>query len=238
VAALEVTVHRRAATWAVLTPLLQAVDALGLHPLLDGQLAELADALDTVAEACRPSSDAFTNPAKSLAAELAESIPVIAGAGASAGVAARLWVDALRLLGGRPAVSVTLPDGGPTAMALLTSSSASEASDFFRDRVDDAPAMPPRLVVIGDDSDVEDLELTPRSDAQLQLDELAALRASAALQQVARDAGVRSSVVDLPPGTPLTRLGAAHAFGLFTATYLALGLGIDPSAARPGEFVQ
>jgi hypothetical protein len=46
---------------------------------------------------------------------------------------------------------------------------------------------------------------------------------------------VRSSVVDLPMGTPLTRLAAAHAFGMFTATYLALGLGIDPSAARPGE---
>ena len=239
VAALEATVHRRAATWAVLTPLLQAVDALGLHPLLDGQLAELADALDTIAETCRPTSDAFTNPAKSLAAELAETIPVIAGAGALAGVAARLWVDALRLLGGRPAVSVTLPDGGPTAMALLTSSAVPSVEDFFRDRIDEAVStVPPRLVIIGDDSDIQDLELTPRSTAQLQLDELAALRASAALEQVARDAGVRSSTVDLPPGTPLTRLGAAHAFGMFTATYLALGLGIDPSAPRPGEFVQ
>lgn len=238
VAALESSVHHRAALWAVLTPLLQAIDALGLHPLLDGQLAELADALDSTAEMCRPSSDAFTNPAKSLAAELAETIPVIAGAGALAGVAARLWVDALRLLGGRPAVSITLPDGGPTAMALLSGSAAPTEEDFFRDRVDESPALPPRLVVIGDDGDIDDLELSPRSDAQLQLDEMAALRASNSLQQVARDAGVRSSTIDLPSGTPLTRLAAAHAFGMFTATYLALGLGIDPSAARPGEFLR
>jgi hypothetical protein len=240
VAALDPNLHPRVALWAVLTPLLQAVDALGLHPLLDGQLTELADALDTIAERCRPASDVFTNPAKALAGELAESIPVIAGAGALAGVGARLFVDALRLLGGAPAVSVTLPDGAPIAMALVARSGAPADDDFFRDRVDDggAPALPPRLVIIGDDSDVDDLAFSPRSDAQLQLDELAALKASAALQQVARDAGVRSSVVDLPPGTPLTRLGAAQAFGLFTATYLALGLGIDPSAPRPGEFVR
>jgi glucose/mannose-6-phosphate isomerase len=237
VAALDATVHHRAALWAVLTPLLQAVDALGLHPLLDGQLAELADALDTVAESCRPSSDAFTNPAKALAGELAETIAVIAGAGALAGIGARLFVDALRLFGGAPAIAVTLPDGAPTAMALLSRDGPRSDDDFFRDRAEFAPAWPPRLVVIGDESDVADLALRPRSDAQLQLDELAALRASAALQQVARDAGVVSSVLDLPPGTPLTRLGAAQAVGMFTATYLAFGRGIDPSAPRPGEIV-
>jgi glucose/mannose-6-phosphate isomerase len=237
VAALDATVHHRAALWAVLTPLLQAVDALGLHPLLDGQLAELADALDTVAESCRPSSDTFTNPAKALAGELAETIAVIAGAGALAGIGARLFVDALRLFGGAPAIAVTLPDGAPTAMALLSRDGPRTEDDFFRDRAEFAPAWPPRLVIIGDDSDVEDLALRPRSDAQLQLDELAALRASSALQQVARDAGVVSSVIELPPGTPLTRLGAAQAFGMFTATYLAFGRGIDPSAPRPGEVV-
>jgi glucose/mannose-6-phosphate isomerase len=122
-------------------------------------------------------------------------------------------------------------------MALLTRDGPPSADDFFRDRAELAPAWPPRLVVIGDDSDVDDLALRPRSDAQLQLDELAALRASSALQQVARDAGVVSSVIDLPTGTPLTRLGAAQAFGMFTATYLAFGRGIDPSAPRPGEIV-
>ena len=218
VAALDPSVHHRAALWPVLIPLLQAADVLELQPLLDGQLAELADALDTVAETCRATSDAFTNPAKSLAVELSEAIAVVAGAGALAGVAARLFVDALRLLGGSPAVSVTLPDGTPTAIALLTRSSSRGAApaDFFRDRIDDAdsdPIAPPRLIIIGDESDVEDLALTPRSDAQLQLDELAALRAADALTQVARDAGVRASTLDLPRGMPLTRLGAAHSFG-------------------------
>jgi glucose/mannose-6-phosphate isomerase len=241
VADLDPAIHHRAALWAVLTPLLQAVDALGLVALLDGQLAELADALDVVAESCRPTSDVFTNPAKSLAAELAGSIPVIAGAGSLAGVAGRMIADALRLLGGSPAISVTLPDGAPVAMALLARGGAPGASadvGFFRDRIDDAaPVTPPHLLVIGDEEDLDDLAFAPRSDAQMQLDERAARRASSALQDVARAAGVRSSVLDIPSGTPLTRLGAAHAFGLFTATYLALGLGIDPSATRPGELL-
>jgi hypothetical protein len=41
--------------------------------------------------------------------------------------------------------------------------------------------------------------------------------------------------VDVPLGPPLVRFGAASAFGDFTAAYLALGMGIDPSPPRPGE---
>src|SRR4051812_23712766 len=68
----------RAARWAVVAPLLQALDVLGVNPIPSGLLIEIADALDQQAELCRPQSDAFTNPAKALAAEFAESTPLIA----------------------------------------------------------------------------------------------------------------------------------------------------------------
>ena len=54
--------HPRAARWAVLTPLLQALDALGLQSIPAGLLVEVADALDEIAEACRPSGDAVHQP--------------------------------------------------------------------------------------------------------------------------------------------------------------------------------
>lgn len=234
VAELESGAHYRSAMWAVLTPLLQAADALHLHPLLDGQLAELADGLDLIAESCRPSSDAFTNPAKALALELAESFPLVAGAGPLASVAARLMADSFALLAGCAAVSVGLPDGASTAAAILSRSSRDEA-DFFRDRQDEVAAMPPRLIVVGDEDEHDDIPVVQRSAAEVQLDDVAAGRAATALRDVAQQAGLRSSMIDLPPGTPLTRLGAANAFGVFSAAYLALGLGIDPSAPRFGE---
>src|SRR3954470_13538518 len=59
--------HPRAARWAILAPLLQALDVLGVNPIPSGLLIEVADALDQQAELCRPDSDVFVNPAKALA---------------------------------------------------------------------------------------------------------------------------------------------------------------------------
>src|SRR5207248_239512 len=119
----------RAARWAVLTPLMQALDALGIHPAPAELLTEVADALDETAEACRPTGDSFTNPAKSLAIEFAAAVPLIVGAGALASVAARATADALQLCAGIEAVSVSLPDGVARAGALLRGAGPAGSDD-------------------------------------------------------------------------------------------------------------
>jgi hypothetical protein len=232
---LPVDLNPRAARWAVLTPLLQALDALGIHAISAGLLAEVADALDETAERCRPYGDAFTNPAKALATEFAESIPLIVGAGALASVAARATSDALQLCAGVEAVSVSLPDGVGRAGALLRGAGPASANDIFRDRVEEDVPRRARLLVIGDDGSPDDPVLGERSGAQIQLDEVAARRAAAALHQLARELGLRSSSVDVPEGAPLARFAAACAFGEYTAAYLAFGLGLDPGARGPAE---
>jgi glucose/mannose-6-phosphate isomerase len=229
VAHLDPEAHSRASLWAVLTPMLQAADALGVFSLADARLDEIADGLDLVAETCRPTSPTFTNPAKGLALDLAEATGLIVGAGPLAAVAARLVADGLRLVAGAPAISVSLPDGMPTAVALLSARGAPDPDDFFRDRSEDTSPRPPRLVMIGDDGDPDDPSLGPQSGAQFQLEERAARRAASDLHRLAASVGARSSTVDVPTGAPLTRMAAAVSFGLFTATYLALAQGIDPS---------
>jgi len=227
--------NRRALVWAVLTPLLQAAHVLEVASVPASLLALVADALDETAEGCRPSADAFTNPAKALAVEFAEALPLIAGAGQLAGVAGRLFADALQLFAGAPAIAVTLPDGVAAAGALLVGEPQDSFDDeFFRDRDEEQPIRP-RLVTIGDDGEPDDESLGRRSGAQIQLDEVAARRAAEALHQIARQRGLRSSTVDVPAGPPLSRLASATLFGAFVATYLALGRGIDPSEPRPGE---
>ena len=129
---------------------------------------------------------------------------------------------------------MTLPDGIATAGALLSASADSDGGDFFRDRVGEVRARP-RLVIIGDDGEPDDPALGLHSGAQLQLDEMSARRSAAALHEIARAHGARSSRVDVPPGAPLSRLAAASSLGSFTAAYLALGSGLDPSMPRPGE---
>lgn len=227
----------RASRWAVLTPLLQALDAMGVHPTSSGVFAAVADALDEMAEMCRPGGELFTNPAKSLAIEFAEAVPLIVGAGPLASVAARATADALQLFAGVEAMSVSLPDGVARAGALLRGAGVAPASDdFFRDRVDDDAPRRARLLVIGDDGAPDDPALgEERTGAQIQLDEVAARRAAAALHGLARELGLRSSSVDVPEGPALARFGAAAAFGEFTAAYLAFGLGLDPGARGPAE---
>jgi hypothetical protein len=225
----------RAARWSVLTPLLQALDALGVHHVPGGLLAEVADALDRTAEMCRPTTDLFTNPAKALAVEFAGSQPLIAGAGVLASVAARAIADALQQFAGVTAVSVSLPDGVARAGALLRGAGPAAVDDFFRDRVDERDRVRPRLLVVGDDGDADDTLLGERSDAEIQLDEVAARRAAAALHSLARELGLRSSSVEVPPADPLARFAAAAEFGEFTAAYLAFGLGLDPGSRSPAE---
>ncbi|WP_375483880.1 hypothetical protein [uncultured Jatrophihabitans sp.] len=225
--------HPRAARWSVLAPLLQALDALGVHRVPPSLLVEIADALDEQAELNRPNGEAFTSPAKALAVEFAESTPLVAGAGVLAGVAARAMSDGLQHFAGAGSVSVSLPDGVGRAAALLRGSDAPPAEDdFFRDRVEDVGPARPRLLVVGDDGSPDDPLLGDRSDAEIQLDEMAARRAAAALLDLASGLGLRSSSVDVPAGDPLARFAAATAFGDFTASYLALGLGVDPGLDR------
>jgi glucose/mannose-6-phosphate isomerase len=233
---LPADLHPHASRWAVLTPLLQALDALGVQAVPASLFERVADALDETAEACRATGELFTNPAKSLAVEFAEARPLIVGAGALAGVAARATADALQLGAGVGAVAVSLPDGVGRAGALLRGAGPAVAGDdFFRDRVADSGSPRARLLVIGDDGDPGDASLGERSGAQIQLDEVAARRAAAALRALADELGVRASSVDVPDGPPLVRFAAAAAFGDFTAAYLGFGLGLDPGAPRPAE---
>ena len=218
VAALEPSVHPRAALWAVLTPLLHGAGALDLIPANVCELARIADALDEMAEVCRPASDSFTNPAKALATELAQARPIIAGPGPLAGVAAELFADRLRLTAGASAIAVGLPAGLATAIALIAGADQPGGDDFFQDRTETEPALPPRLILLGAD------------------DPGATRAATNTLDDVARRYRVRSSTVDVPLGDPLVRLATAVAFGTFTAAYLSLALGLDPSAlGRPED---
>ena len=70
-----------------------------------GVLTQTADRLDELAETCRPSSESFVNPAKVLAADLAEGVPVVLGVGPLNGVAAARATSMLARTARVPATS-------------------------------------------------------------------------------------------------------------------------------------
>ncbi|MFE9924946.1 SIS domain-containing protein [Streptomyces sp. NPDC005774] len=138
--------------WALLTPLLAILDRAGLLTAPPDALEKVADRLDRIAERCGPALATYSNPAKTLAAELADALPVVWTEGTSAGPAGRRFAAALAELSGIPAVVAELPEALSAHGTLLAGPLAGRADpdDFFRDRVEEAPALHARVVLLRD----------------------------------------------------------------------------------------
>ncbi|MFC8503762.1 SIS domain-containing protein [Pedococcus sp. NPDC057267] len=231
----------RTALWSLLAPVLLGAGRLGLVHVDERVLHETADRLDEVAEACRPSSESFVNPAKVLATDLADGVPVILGDGPLAGVAALRAASMLARTARVPATTGELPDDAAQVVSCLDGpfttafsgvgnpggtggprrgSDRAEA-DIFADPYLDGPASPRLSLLMLRDAPVE--PPTRESDE--------ALRLADTVADSAREAGARVSEVVAGPGEPVTRLAGLMATTDFAATYLALGLGLDPGVS-------
>ena len=215
--------------WSLLTPLLLLARELGLVPAETADPEAVAAALDEVAAECGPAQESFVNPAKTLALELLDALPVIAAEGALAGAAATRIVDQLATLAGLPASAFRLPDQRVAARAVLGGPLAPrDSEDFFRDRADD-PGRRLRLLTIRDTDaaghDGGD-EREPRS-APAAMDEVLATAA-------AHTVPVSGLAEHGEPGrfARLPRLARQLAVADFTAVYLALALDNERAQRR------
>ncbi|MFJ6426925.1 SIS domain-containing protein [Streptomyces hydrogenans] len=140
------------ALWALFTPLLALLDRVGLIEAPAEALERVADRLDRTAERCGPAIATYSNPAKTLAAELAESLPLIWTEGDAAGPVGRRFAAVLAELAGLPALAAELPEALPAHGVLLAGAyaAAADPDDFFRDRVEESQAPRARVVLLRD----------------------------------------------------------------------------------------
>ncbi|MGW4854609.1 SIS domain-containing protein [Streptomyces sp. NPDC004288] len=140
------------ALWALFTPLLALLDRVGLIEAPPETLEKVADRLDRTAERCGPAIATYSNPAKTLAAELADTLPLIWTEGDAAGPAGRRFAAVLAELAGLPALAAELPEALPAHGVLLAGDYAAGADpdDFFRDRVEEQQALRARVVLLRD----------------------------------------------------------------------------------------
>ncbi|MEV0735877.1 SIS domain-containing protein [Streptomyces sp. NPDC050549] len=194
--------------WALLTPLLALLDRTGLLSAPPEALEKVADRLDQVAERCGPAVVTYSNPAKTLAAELADSLPVIWTEGASAGPAGRRFAAALAELAGRPALVAELPEALAEHNALLAGPLAASADpdDFFRDRVEETPALHARVVLLRDRP-------------------IGGLTAAPTARELALSHDTPISELEPEDGGELETLAELIAMTDFAAVYLALAAG-------------
>ena len=205
-------VTTRTALWALLTPALIVCSDLGLtggNPdATDAGLSLIADALDTEAELCRPGSETFVNPAKSLALGLDASVPVILGNGPLGWVAARRAASALSRTARLPATYGGLPDEADDVVASFGGPLVAGTNDIFADPFSDTHVS---------------------AKLRLLLLELENDRTTDVVADLAQRSGVHVSRVTADAPTALQRFAQVAARVDFAATYLALAIGVDPS---------
>ncbi|MFI1660759.1 SIS domain-containing protein [Streptomyces sp. NPDC020472] len=193
------------ALWALFTPLLALLDRVGLIEAPPEALEKAADRLDRMAERCGPAIATYSNPAKTLAAELADSLPLIWTEGNAAGPAGRRFAAVLAELAGLPALAAELPEALPAHGVLLAGDYAAGADpdDFFRDRVEEQQALRARVVLLRD-RPAEGLTAAP------------------AARELALGHGTAISELEPEEGGDLETLAELLAVTDFAAVYLAL----------------
>jgi len=221
----------RTALWSLLTPVVLAAGVLGLIEAGESVLSQTADRLDQHAEACRPRSESFVNPAKILAMQLAETIPVVLADGPLNGVAAWRAASMLARTARIPATWGELPDAASQIVATFDgpftagggrgAGARRPGHDIFTDPFLDGPAQPRLGLLLLRDAPAL-TQTRDRADADVLTD---------AVLRTAYDAGVRVCTVVAEPGHPLARLAGQIAQTDFAATYLAIGLGLDPAVS-------
>ncbi|MBX6386983.1 MAG: mannose-6-phosphate isomerase, partial [Microbispora sp.] len=203
----------RATLWSLVVPPVMAVASLGLVAAGESEFESVAKRLEDLAHRCRPSSESFINPGKTLATELAGTLPVIWGTSPLAAVAARRLADRLGEDAGYPAVWGELPEAAHNQ--IVTFGGPLAGRDVFADPFADEPGEGARLRLFL----LRDTEEHPQ---------VAAARAAAV--RLAEDRGVPVSEILADGVHPLDRLAALIGLCDYASVYLALGYGRDPAA--------
>src|SRR3954451_15056623 len=208
----------RASMWALATPVLVAGGRLGLVDLSTDDFEAAATRLESVSEACRPDREPFVNPAKQLALELAGSLPMVWGAGATGGVAAYRFGCQLAENAKSPAAVGALPEAHHNQVVAFdgTLAGGSEDEDLFRDRIDEAEPLRMRLVLVHDDEGSADVSaLAPVSE------------------QIAQERGVPVSTLRSEGAGPVERLASLVGLIDYSTGQLAPLLRVDPTPVAP-----
>ena len=109
----------RSSLWTLTVPLIVAAERLGLVTVGTDGYEAAASALEDVSHQCRPSSESFVNPGKSLALDLVGTLPVVWGGSPLAVAAARRFAAQLAANAKYPALQGVLPGIGRDQVAVF-----------------------------------------------------------------------------------------------------------------------
>jgi glucose/mannose-6-phosphate isomerase len=206
----------RSTLWGLSMPLVVIAGRLGLLEAGADDYESAAAELERISHLCRPDSESFVNPAKSLALELAGTLPMIWGSSPLAGVAAYRFGTQLSENAKYPAVVGTLPEANHNQVVTFDGPFAAGPGAIggvlgLDEPGEDGPAVPLRLVLLRDSREHPQVARRREESARL-----------------AEERGIRVTELAAADGGPLERLASLVQLIDYATVYLAVALGIDP----------
>lgn len=224
----------RSSLWALLVPLVFIASKAGVARVDDGEYESAAALLEEASHQCRPSSESFVNPAKSLALDISGTIPLIWGGSPLASVAARRFASLLAQNAKYPAVAGEFPTvahdqvsalDGPFAPAPAPSFPSAEDLGAFNDD-DDADDIDD---IDGEGPGTPELRLVLLADAAGEHEADTRMREAAG--SIAGERRILTSELALDGEGPLSRLASVTQLLDYASAYLGIAFGLDPLAS-------
>ena len=204
----------RVMLWSLAVPLMVIADLLGVADIPAAGLEAAAADLERVSHLCRPDSESFVNPAKTLALELAGTLPMIWGSSPLTGVAATRFGGQLNENAKYPAITGVLPEANHNQVVAFDGPFApwpAGGEVVLDEEKDPRPPVPLRLVILRDRQ--EHPQVARRREVSA---ELAAQR------------GIEVSELAADGDTPLQRLASLIQLIDYATVYLGIAIGVDP----------
>jgi glucose/mannose-6-phosphate isomerase len=230
----------RSMLWATAIPLLVIAGRVGVTRIEPDIYELAATRLEEISHQCRPASESFVNPGKSLALDLVGALPMVWGTTPLSGVAARRFASQLQENAKYPAIAGVLPEAAHNQVAAFDGPFAPRSSrlavagpgeenspltgpdavddlsnwdlDFEEDEAETASGFTPlRLILIAD----------PGEDQRVRAQRTA-------VTELAEQRGVGLSELAMDGEHPLVRLAGVVQLTDYASVYLAIASGIDP----------
>jgi glucose/mannose-6-phosphate isomerase len=202
----------RSTLWGLSIPLIAVAEQAGLVEVGEEVYESAAATCEEIAFQCRPTSESFVNPGKSLALDLMGTLPVIWGSSPLAAVAAKRFAAQLNENAKYPGIPGELPEANHNQVVAFEGpfapGTALEASSGF----------PQRLVLLAD---------------QAEHPQVARRRAASA--ELATERGVRVTELQMTGEHPLQRFASVVPLIDYATVYLGIASGVDPT---PIEIIQ
>jgi glucose/mannose-6-phosphate isomerase len=203
----------RSTLWGLSIPLIAIAEQAGVVSVGEDVYEATAAILEQISFQCRPASESFVNPGKSLALDLLGTLPMIWGSSPLSGVAAKRFAAQLNENAKYPGLAGELPEANHNQVVAFDGSFAPG-----RTRADAESGFPLRLVLLADPG--EHAQVTRRRTASAEL---------------ASERGIRVSELPMEGEHPVPRFASVVQLIDYATVYLGIASGVDPT---PIEIIQ